>query len=560
MPAVFYPAAKVRFQIRFEDFIPAPPGPAEAAFPSPQGAEGFGPGTPQALGVFASVGLDLIPYTCSVERNSYRKADEARVVVPLSTLPFDPRIIRAATIQIFGGTFSAKEFADANGPVGAPGLLLPDAVPVGRAEAGSSNELFRGFVDDWQMSLEGHDILSITARDLTGPLIDAEIGENYLRDLPQNLPLDQLIQLLLTGDGSPTPEISRRFGLPGFRGLVVVNETAGPGEVLVDLPTLSEIRPPQWLDSKRTAKKGRKNSPGGSQKQSYWDAITDLVVSAGFIVFMRPGTKPVDIPGIGTVLPASEIVITNPRTYYGGSTTSGQTFVDLDEVRTFTYGLNINQLTIKRKLGGVKVPTVEVRAFDTTEGLQVVARFPPPLRKKNNRATPSGKGDREEVKVFVLDDIGGPNPVEVLQAAAQSIYEQLGRGEMEITIRTKHMAGLLENIDDGIEADLFRLLPSEPIRIEVSSADVEAGRVSAHTLFTNATLEQRVRSMFAQGVPKDVALQAAQAMDNPFVQNEFRCQAVNMSWSNTTGWEFQIKAINYLDVRDSVQAIEGIVP
>ena len=514
----------------------------------------------QALGAFAAVGLDVTPFTCSVERNSYRKADEARLTIPLKDLPFDPRIIRAGTVQIFGGTFTSQEFADANGPVGAEGLVLPDAVPPGRSEAGASNELFRGFIDDWEINLEGKDVVSVTARDLTGPLLDAEIGENFLRDLPQNLPLDQVIQLLLTGDGSPTPEISRRFGLPGFRGLVVLNETANldAGEPLLDLPTLAEIRPPQWLDSKGTSKKGRRNSPNGSQKQSYWDAITDLCVSAGYIVHMRPGTKPIDLPGVGTVLPASEIVITTPQTLYRESSTSTGAFIDLTSVRTFTYGLNVNSIRVKRKLGGVKVPSVEVRAFDTITGEQVSARFPPLLRKKNNRPAPSGVGDREEVKTFLLDEIGGPNAAAQLETAARSIYEQLGRGEMEVHIRTKHMAGLLENVDEGIEADMFRLLPSDPIRIEIDAGDVETGRVAAHTLFSNSSLQQRVKSMVERGIPADVAFIAGTAMDNPFVQNEFRCQKVNLSWVNNNGWEFQCMAINYLDVRDSVQAIEGV--
>lgn len=556
MPAVFRPACKVRFQIRFETFDQTPPQPAPAVAPSPSGAESFGSGSPHdLLNTFGSVGFDVVPYSCSVERNSYRKADEARVMVPLHRLPFDPRIIRAATVQIFGGTFTSQEFADAVGPVGAKGILLPDSVPQGRKGAGASNELFRGFVDDWEMNLEGHDTLSVTARDLTGPLLDADIGENYLRDLPRGLTLDQVIQLLLTGDGAPTPEASRRFGLPGFRGLVVVNDTGAP------LPTIREIRSPTWMDSKRTAKKGRKQRAAAqTQTQSYWDAITDLCVSAGYIVYMRPGTKPTEVAGIGLVLPASEIVISNPRTYYKESNTSGQEFVDLPNVRTFSYGLNVNSLTVRRKLGGVVVPTIEVRAHRSEDGEDLIARYPPATKRKTNRPAPSGRGDREEVKTFLLDEVGGPNAMEALEEAAKSIYEQLGRGEMQIEIRTRHMAGLLANLNEGDDPDLFRLLPGDPIRVEVAASQVEDGRVAAHTLFTSASLQQRVRSMVSRGVPNNVAQRAAQAMDNPFVQKEFRTQTVNLSWTTgggQGGWEFQIQGINYLDVRDSIQSIDG---
>src|SRR5690606_19703224 len=195
----------------------------------------------------------------------------------------------------------------------------------------SSNELFRGFVDDWDLDIGESNRISIKARDLTGELLDKEIPENALRDLPKTLPLDQVIQLLLTGDGAPTPELSRRFGVPGFRGILVINEASDPtpqglaklrnGERAdqpgdrVPMPTLGQVRPPQWFDSKKTVKKGKKGQ-GKTHKHSYWDAITDLCVSAGYIVYMRTPTNTITLPGGRVVLPATEIVISTPRTYY----------------------------------------------------------------------------------------------------------------------------------------------------------------------------------------------------------------------------------------------------
>ena len=567
MPAVFYPGAKVRIQIRFEDFAPLPPLPAEPGAPGPQGPESFGPGIAQQVaGLSAtSASFDVVPYDYTVELNSYRKADEARVTLPFSRIPFDPRIIRDATIQVFGGTFSPSEWAEAMGSVGASGLVLPDSVPLGMQEAGESNELFRGFVDEWNVDLAGEDRLQITARDLTGELLDRDIPEDYLRDLPLTLPLDQVIQLLLTGDGAPTPELSRRFGVPGFRGVLVVNEASdptpiglaklavgqratGPGERL-PLPTIAEIRPPQWLDSKKTVKKGRRNS--GSQKQSYWDAITDLCVSAGYIVYMRPPTKPTVLPGVGAVLPATEIVIATPRTYY-----KDDGFTDVLP-RQFIYGSNVKSMNITRKLRGVKVPTIEVRAFDVTQGKRVSARYPPVLRKKNNRPGVTGRGESEDIKTFLLEEIGGPMATKQLEAAARSIYEQLGRNEFKVEIVTKHLAGRVLNIDDGVEADMFRLRPGDTIGLQVDRADPELGKHAAHTLFTSYSPDERVEAMTAIGIPVNVALFAVAAMSNPFLQTDFRTQRVVVSWDHNSGFEFQVSAINYLDVRDSTASIDG---
>lgn len=547
MPAIFYPSCKVRIQVRFEDFIPAPPPPSSGV-PSPAGAEAFGPGLPEQLGQFQAIGIDIVPFSCSVELNSYRIADTAKCTFALADLPFDPRIIRAATLQIFGGTFAPKEFADAM--AGNEVLMLPDAVPEGRAEAGQSNELFRGFVDDWEMTLDGagRDTISISARDTTGPLLDEEIPEQFLQDLP-DLPLDVLIQLLLTGDGVPQQALSRRYGLPGFRGIVVLNESTQPV-----LPTLSQCRHPTYFDSKRTAKKGRKRPPANLQKQSYWDVITDLCVSAGLIVYIRPGTKPIVLPGLGAVLPAAEIVISDPRTYYGENAATG---IDLSTQRLLIYGININSMRIRRKIGGVKVPAVEVRSFDPVLGTRLSARYPPLIRGKTNRAR-VGLGDKEEVKTFLLDEISGPGALTQLEAAARSIYDQLGRGEMEIEVKTKNLSSLEQYLDDGIEADLFRLRAGDPVSIEINSALVESGQVSAHTLFTSAGPDARIASMVERGIPEAAATLAATAMDNPFLQTVFRASRIQWQWANDSGWEATVEAINYLDVRDSTSSIDGL--
>lgn len=544
----------------------APPTPAVPAVPTPLGPEGFGPGIAEALTAFNSAGVDIIPYTCNVELNSYRMADTTRISLPLERLPFDPRIIRSATVQIFGGTYTEQEFAEANGPVGAQGLLLSDIVQPGpRTDVGQSNELFRGFVDDWEISLTGRDTLDITARDLTGPLLDAELPENALRDLPNILPLDQVIQLLLTGDGGPTPVTSRRFGLPGFRGIVVVNEVAAPGstpDLLIEepLPILKDIRPPMWYSSKKMATKGRRNPADPGQRITYWDAITDLVTSAGLIVYMRPGKIPIQVPSVGSVLPASEVVITNPQTYYIESRTTGFAFSNLSTQRQLVYGRNVEEMTIKRKLGGVKTPTIEVRSFDPVTGIRLFGRYPPLPTNTQPALGTAGAGDREEIKVFVLDEISGPLAQLQLVATARSIYEQLGRGEITVNLRTKHMAGLEQNIDSGVVGDLLRLRPGDPITIEVEPADVEAGRVAAHTLFTAATINERIISMVAKGLPEEIATLAATAMNNPFIQQEFRTSKNTMNFAHDQGWDFQIHAINYLDVRNATSTIDGLPP
>ena len=560
MPPVFYPSCKVRVTVRLETFVPEVLVPQ--TFNPFLGPEAFGDGlASEVLDLRGDTfTMDLVPYTAMVEMNSYRLADSASFEVPFMRLPLDPRIVRAMAVQIFGGCFLPEEFAAAMVPDG-PGLLLPDVVPIasGRPSAGQSNELFRGFADLTRTTLNGdRSILRVEARDTTGPLLDAEVPPNVLRDIPMTLPLDQVIQLLLTGDGVPVKELSRRFGLPGMRGIRVINET-GDDELTIDLPSIRDSRSLGYLSSAKTVKKSRKGRGRGTKgsKQTYWDLITDLCVNAGYIVYIRAGTQSIEVPGVGAVLPAAEIVISNPRTYYGSDST-GVDIVDLNTVRTFIYGINAESMDVERKLTGTKTPSVEVSAMDVETGLLLRSRFPP--LPKNNRPAVGLTGDREEVKQFLLREIGGPRAQERLLDAAKSIYEQLGRGEMRVKITTRHLAAYLAYLDDGVEADLFQLRAGDSIMIEVLRSAFGEGTIPAWALFSTATAPERIESMVAMGIPLIIAARIALAMDTPFLQKVFRVVRNSLSFDHMRGWDASIEAVNYLDVRSSVSAIETGVP
>jgi hypothetical protein len=563
MPPVFYPTCKVRLQVRLESFVPEVLVPQ--TFDPFLGPEAFGDGLYSEIEQLTgdTFVLDLVPYNAFVELNSYRLADSATLEVPFARLPLDPRIIRAMTVQVFGGTFDPLEFAAGMAPTG-PGLLLPDAVPLesGRPSAGVSNELFRGFADLIKVTLtsDGKAAVRIEARDSTGPLLDAELPPNALRDIPMDTPLDVVIMMLLTGDGVPDPKLSRRFGLPGYRGISVVNET-GDGETVLDLPTLKECRPISWLSSAKTVKKARRGRGGGNgnggNKITYWDLITDLCVNAGYTVLIRQGTLAINVPGVGPILPAAEIVITNPRTYYGNDAETGEDITDLDSIRTFIYGVNIKDMEIERKLTGTKTPSITVSAFDIETGKLLRARFPP-LPVKTNAAV--GTGDREEVKQFTLKEIGGPKAQARLDDAAKSIYEQLGRGEMRIKVATRHLAAFVANHEDGIEADLFQLRAGDSVRIEVARANFQETTVPAFTLFSTASPPERIYAMMAVGIPKAIAARISLAMDSPFLQTVFRVTRNALSFDHMTGWDVTVEAVNYLDVRSSVGTIESGVP
>jgi hypothetical protein len=618
----YWVGCKVRIKVRFEDQAQAfaPPVPSPTAPGS--GVESFGAPTLAALAsTFVQLGDDIVPETCTLELNNYRKADTFKVSIPLARLPFDPRLIRAMTVQIFGGVFTPAEYAAGQAP-DADALYLPD-VPspltgVPTSFGGVSNELIRGFADKHGIQIGEH-VVEIEGRDLTGELLDAEIPPNMLEDLPGFLRLDEAIQLLLTGDalaqtesvdkrfneqktrelgrgrrrllkdarakdaeaadlaadgndagaiaaraeaqalrqqanglkqsGSALPPASRRFGLPGFRGMRVFNDVQSAPGVPELLPTIDEIRPKQWVDSRGAAKRGRRKSKGNRQKVSYWDFITELVYSAGYIVDVRLPRDP--------FLTASEIVITNPRNYYRASTTAGDIFPPPTSTRVFVHGGNAEEITFERSLKGTAVPTIQIRGFDTATGIRYSGTWPPLAR--NGRPSPTGQGDRDEIKVVNLDSITGGSPdaiVSALTRAAASVYEQLSRGDLVVSIRTPVLSALPENLQAGVIGDLFALRPRDPIAVEIPPHDPASGLISTALILAEGGQFEKLEQARLAGLPIDVAAKYAAAASTQYIQREFRTRIVTWTWSVTDGWDAAIQAVNFLDVRDSIQVTE----
>lgn len=560
----FYPGCKVRLKVRLDDGVLRPPIPSTAV-PSPAGAESFPQDVASDVLVIPNYEvIECVPNTCSVELNPYRTADSAKLEIDFTMLPFDPRRIRAVTVEIFGGVFTPDEWARANGPLDAPGLVLPDVpgplTAVMSSHGTATNLLFQGFADDVDLELDPNtQTISINARDLTGELLDAEVPPNVVKDIPSMLPLDLVIQLVLTGDGVPVEELSRRFGVPGYRGIMVINDVRDDAGNIVPLPTIADIKPKSWVDSRGTAKRGRKRSPGNAQKQSYWDWICDVCTEAGLRPYIRQGTVPVNFPGAGMMLPAAELVITNPRTYYRSSTTTGaiDALLTPAQVRQFIWGINCDNIRIDQKLKKIRVPTIRVVSFDTSTGERVQRDYPPiPV---NNRPSASGKGERREVKVFTFNAIDGLTRVQLdryLDAQARAIYEELGRGDTNVEIETSTLAALPMNYNSQTRADMFAMRPSDPLLVLVPGQDIDQGIVATAGKLLNASLAERVLEIRKMGYDPKTAAFLAQVADAPYLQQEFRTKRVNFDWQISRGWAVKIEAINYLDTRDSTKAID----
>jgi len=609
---VFYPQCWIRLQLRFEDYISVPPPLPQPTFD----------GDPVDQGGFVTLDKKIIPISAQVTLNSYRQADEARVTIPYGALPIDPRVLRQATVQIYAGTFeNPQDFADGIGPISGESqlTLIPETGTYG-LPAGedivlleeTSNEIFRGFIDDWEVSQDGGDTITISARDITAILIDTEMPIDGLAGIPASTPIDEVIKAVVVGDeqaqflpvdareqragridarrdvrrltyqagivakklaqlsaqqppsaevtaeiarltakqsaiaanltaataqaaaADALPILAKRYGLPGMRGLEVVNAT---GE---ELPTIGELKGATWFDSKGNAKKAR---GGGAKEQiSYWDFVTDLCVGVGLICYMR---TPIETQGALGALPPAELVIDLPKTYYKES---GQ------ELRRFAYGDNVDSLSVVRNYNGRNVPTgVAVTATEAKTGRSITSRFPElPLTTKAG-ANPLGTGDRAEYKTVVLQDrIPSDRAQEVLDRIAESLYEQFGRKEMEIKVSTTSLNAFPSNRGTGTP-DMLQLRAGDPVEIVIVPSlpdNVENTYVTQAGNFWKLSTPERIEALITTyDFDPVIAAQLALAMESDLLQTVFYVREVAVDFQYDSGFKFDIQAINFLDAR-----------
>jgi hypothetical protein len=611
----------VRLQVRFENYIKSPPILPQPRLPN---------GDPIDQGGFQTIDIKIVPESCSVTLNSYRKADEARITIPYGRLPIDPRLLRQVGVQVFMGTLTPEDFGRSIGPLygDSQQILLPEVgeasvpLPGGLTLTETvSNEIFRGFIDDWEIAQDGDDRISLSGRDLTSILIDAEMPSAGLAGIPRSAPIDEVIRAVVAGDESAqfvppdiredrprrldgrrdirrlqfriaqltsaitktqvqaaagqqgleatlaryqlqlqqaqqaavgatvaaatvdaAPVIAARYGLPAMRGIKVTNATGSP------LPTLGDLKGASWFDSSGNAKRAK--SGGGKDRISYWDFVTDLCVGVGLICYLRTPTNP---DGSLGGLPPAEIVIDLPRTYYKEADA---------EIRTFTYGRNVDSITIQRSYNGRNVPTgIAVTAIEARTGQHISARYPPvaaPGTETTNRPSvnPAGLGDSAEYQTILLDDrIPGSNAQAILEQKAESLFQQISRGEMVVQVKTTSLNALPSG--DGTSLpDMFQLRAGDPVGIQILPSLPEGADDGPNVMVTQAgnfwrqsTQERILYLVQVLGIDPLIASQVAIASSSDLLQKVFYVREVGIDFTAQDGFSFNIEAINYLDAR-----------
>lgn len=476
----------------------------------------------------------ILPTTCSVERNDIRTADTASLDLDFRDLPVDPRAVRSVFVEIVMGAVSDSDYA-----VGLDGLLRPVGFGFGmpfsvvpRSEdqdlVAEGTTRFVGFVDTWNVTHnDAGDTVSLTCRDMSSLLIDTPLGTERIN---LDLPLDRAIQELM--------EVS-----VATRGIRVFVGSPGAPEV-APIPSRSISRALKGRRGRRS-KKGK----AGGERASLWDHITDTCIQIGLVPIFQGYT----------------LFLMRPRTFWAGRTQAAR----------FIYGRDVESFEINRKLAGVAQPTLEVRCYDPTIGRTLWARAPtkpglrasgilgqtdPPKNARAARVQPSGKAS-DTIEVRTVDGI---TDVVVLEQIAESLFEQIGRQEIEGSVETIELTSSngfdLLNLQSGDAVEILVGRPNEFVGQGNLDNSTEGGTLNNLQELHEMSIARRAQFLEALGWDAVTAQRLSAAQERVDLAATFRVKMARVSWSAEGGLKIAIDFVNFLVARIEEQSQTQVQP
>jgi len=275
-----------------------------------------------------------------------------------------------------------------------------------------------------------------------------------------------------------------------------------------------------------------------------WDFLTDVVSSLGHLIR----------------LDGTNIIIERVRTLLGIQTT-GKGIARPDDpfkgsngrsYRQFIYGRNILELKTTRSFVRTVPTNIEVRSYDPVKKSPVVARYPSRVAGAGVHTSIPGDGGAEE-KWLVWRVAPGITNKDTLRVIAQNIYEQLGRQELQIHLKTKNLASFGGgNADPDLldmkSGDSFELLTNRGE--DTDGPDPEnSSSITQIEKQLSVFRDRNVEFMKTRGFPDDFAKAYAKVYTDIGFQTVFRTKTVAVNWNVDTGVAIDIEGINYVEVR-----------
>lgn len=478
--------------------------------------------SPQAMGVsqdlLTQVIEGVIPIRASLSLNGIRTASTLSLEIPFSDLPVEPRMVRGVGVEYFLGTLTEDEFQRgiagesrtlANGSQ-EPLNIIPKTYLDGFGRE-RTNLRFQGWVDSWDVTVgdSAQPTVKLECRDNSTLLIDTEC--------PPRLTIN------------PTKPLDEAFAdylafYPQFAGLRVEYRPKG-------------AKPPVYQKSlQKVAYKSYIGPMFSGGKLSVWDYFTDMCGVLGHTV---------RFDGATVIIQRSRSIYSNRFPYREEDPFQGRVLEGGREVpfRLFVHGRNVADWSMKRKFTVAGPTTIEVRCYSNRLKRVLVVRYPV-KKDRLERGLPGIVLPDEKVSVFNVQGIGDEG---TLRIRAQEIYEQLGRNEIELSLRTRDLGSFGGSLFDP---DILDCKVGDTIQFEVTR-DEETAEMNTTSLAERmTTLERGAFDYIKQfGYSDDFARAYSQAVQNRLMQPYFRVKRLDFDWSFDAGVDVSVTAINYIEVR-----------
>ena len=467
--------------------------------------------------------VTVIPKSMAWNQNGLKSASTMTAVIRYIDCPIDPRLVRCLAVEMVLGCITEDQMvAQASAPMIKDAVIIPQTFTGPNGET-RSNVRFLGFANKFAAKWEtGEPVISLECQDNTQLLHNQEMSPSLTLDSTK--PLDLAVATFL----------SNYVQLAGISVEYRPSTDTPPvlSKVLSGTAFRPNFGPPM---SKGSA---------GSQKASIWDYLTDICGAVGHAIRMD---------GTTIILQRVRSLLTNssaarPDDPYQPRTVDGQTFT----YRPFIYGRNIETLEVTRNYSKAVPKNIELRALCTERKTVLVARFPQ-LKDRIAYALP---GNTQPDNSWSVKEVSGINDQATLNDLAQQYYEQQGRQELEIAIKTKNLGSFGgSNLDPDVldmkVGDTFDLLVNrDPDNVnQMTNIELNLTGIGTSAAF-----------MRALGFSDGFADAYATAYTNAAFLTQFKLKGLKVDWNCDTGVSLDLEGINYIEIRADKKLDPGQEP
>jgi len=474
----------------------------------------------------------VIPLRATLALNGIRTASTLSCEFAFSDLPIEPRMVRGVAVDFYLGTVDASTNARGvsgetretdSGDVEPLNLIPTDYLDgLGRKR---TNLRFSGWVDDWEVAWsDSMPIVRLQCRDNGAILLDTEAPPMLAIDA--TLPLDKAFAKYLTV-------------FPQFAGISVQYLPKG-----LQAPIYKQA-------SQKVAYKTAFGPPAitGGGKTTVLDYLSDIAGHLGLVARFDAMT--------------ATLIIQQPRTIYGQNFPKRED--DLFARRTgfgrplpfrlFVWGRNVAEMSMKRKFTVAGPTTIEVRSYSTTLKRYLIERYPV-KKDRLERGLPGQLLPDEKITQFFFP---GVKDQPTLRAIAQGIYEQLGRNEIELFLRTRDLGSFGGS---ALDPDLLDCRPGDTVQFEVTDDDSTAEANFASDIERAQTTASKAEEYAKKlGYSNAFAKAYGEARENALTQPYFRVKRMDFQWDIEKGVDISVTGVNYIEVRgDTLPKGEEITP